>query len=230
MSLLIAFLLACTLSAAPFPAGAAGMNLAAMRQEAAAWLGHEVAQAYPDAVARVRIGAVDNRLRLGACEELRFFLPAGARLWNGGSMGVKCGAPSVWSLYLTYEVQLSGPALTARQPLPAHHLLSPADVDLSRVRYEQDPGSYLRALPARAATQRPMSAGQAILVYDVLQPDAIRAGSKVRVKVNGRGFSVVQEGKALNAAKVGGPVQVKMPSGRVVRGMATAAGEVEVRP
>jgi flagella basal body P-ring formation protein FlgA len=218
------------LMAAPLAVHAGGKSIAAMRQEAAAWLRGEAAQAYPDAMARVDIGKVDSRLHLGSCDAFHFFLPAGARLWSSGSLGVKCTTPARWTLYLTYQVQLTGPALTAQYPLPAHHLLSEADLSLGNVRYEQDPGAYLRAIPFRAATQRPMNAGQAILVYDLLLPDVIQAGSKVRVRVNGQGFSVAQEGKALNAAKAGGSVQVKMPSGRIVRGTATAAGEVEIRP
>jgi flagella basal body P-ring formation protein FlgA len=143
---------------------------------------------------------------------------------------MKCTAPTKWALYLTYQVHLTGPSLTALHPLPARHLLGPGDVTLTNVRYEQDPGSYLREIPAGAVTQRPMNANQPILVYDLILPDVIQAGAKVRVRAQGRGFSVAQEGKALNAAKAGGTVQVKMPTGRIVRGMANQAGEVEIRP
>lgn len=205
-------------------------QMQAMRQEAAAWLSSQVERTYPDALSRVEIGPVDSRLRLGACEDYRFLLSPGARLWSGGSLGVKCVAPAHWTLYLTYQIQLTGPALTALRPLPARHLLSPGDVMMGNVRYEQDPGGYLREIPAGATTQRPLNASQPILVYDLVLPDVIKAGSKVRVRVQGRGFTVAQEGKALNAAKAGGSVQVKMPTGRIVYGTANQAGEVEIRP
>lgn len=216
--------------ASALPAHAAGKEMQAMRQDAMGWLLREVEQAYPDSVPQIEIGTVDSRLHLGTCGRLHFFLPAGARLWSGGSMGVKCEKPNKWTLYLTYRVQLTGPALTAQRPLPARHLLGLEDLALNNVRYEQDPGSYLREMPSGASTQRPMSAGQAILVHDLLLPDVIQAGARVRVKVNGEGFSVAQEGKALNAAKPGGSVQVKMPTGRIVRGTATPAGDVEISP
>ena len=201
-----------------------------MRQEAATWLTREVEQTYPESVPQVEIGTVDGRLRLDACDSLHFFLPAGAHLWSGGSLGVKCEKPGRWTLYLTYRVQLTGPALSALRPLPARHLIGQADVALANVRYEQDPGSYLREIPSGAATQRPVNAGQPVFVHDLLLPDVIRAGAKVRVRVNGKGFSVAQEGKALNAAKAGDSVQVKMPTGRIVRGTATQAGDVDIRP
>ncbi len=216
--------------AVPSMAHAANKGMQDMREEARAWLAGQVAQSYPEAESRVEIGPVDSRLRLGACENFRFLLAPGARLWAGGSLGVKCTAPSQWTLYLTYQIQLAGPALNTSHPVPARHLLGPGDVTPAQVRYEYDPGGYLRQIPDGALTQRPLNANQPLLVRDLILPDVIQAGSKVRVKVQGRGFSVAQEGKALNGAKVGGTVQVKMPTGRIVRGMANQAGEVEIRP
>lgn len=214
----------------PLPSLAGNGYLPALRQEAAAWLSKQVAEVYPDSLAQVEMGPLDERLRLAACDRVQFFLPVGARLWSGGALGVKCAAPSPWSLFLTYQVQLTGPALLAQRPLPARHPLGLGDVALGNVRYEQDPGSYVREIPPGATTLRPMNANQPILVQDLLLPDIIQAGAKVRVRVQGRGFSVAQEGKALNSSKAGGPVQVKMPTGRIVRGVANGAGEVEVRP
>lgn len=201
-----------------------------MREEAKTWLAKQVQRTFPDAEPQVEIGLVDSRLRLGACEDFRFQLASGARLWSGGSLGVQCVAPTQWTLYLTYQVQLSGPALSAAHPLPARHLLGPNDVVPAWVRYASDPGVYVREIPAGAVTQRPMSTNQPILIHDLILPDVVQAGAKVRVKVQGAGFSVAQEGKALNAAKAGGAVQVKMPTGRIVRGTANHAGEVEIRP
>lgn len=216
--------------AMPCMAWAQAMDMGGLRQEAQAWLARQVEQAYPDAVSRVEIGPVDSRLRMADCENPRFFLSTGARLWGGGSLGMKCLAPATWTLYLTYQVQLTGPALTALHPIPARQLLGPGDATLSQVRYEHDPGSYLREIPPGAVTQRSMNRNQPILVQDLILPDVIQAGAKVRVRVQGKGFSVTQEGKALNTAKAGGTVQVKMPTGRIVRGMANQAGEVEIRP
>jgi flagellar basal body P-ring formation protein FlgA len=151
-------------------------------------------------------------------------------LWGGGSVGVKCTGPASWNLYLSYQVRLRGPALVSQGPLPARHLLANEDLVLGQVRYEQDPGSYLQTLPAGATTLRPLPAGQPLLIHDLGLPNVVEAGALVRVRVNGSGFSIAQEGKALNGAKAGASVRVKMPSGRIVRGLATASGEVEIRP
>ncbi|MEW6677085.1 MAG: flagellar basal body P-ring formation chaperone FlgA [Pseudomonadota bacterium] len=201
-----------------------------MRQQATRWLSAQVAQTYPEAEVSVEIGPVDARLRLEACSGFRFFLPGTARLWGGGSVGVKCTGPAGWNLYLSYQVRLRGPALVTQGPLPARHLLADEDLVLAQVRYDQDPGSYLQSLPAGATTLRPLPAGQALLIHDLGLPNVVEAGALVRVRVNGNGFSIAQEGKALNGAKAGASVRVKMPSGRIIRGLATAGGEVEIRP
>ena len=209
---------------------AAGKGMETMRAEAASWLSGQAEQRHPEAVVEVEIGPVDSRLRLGNCNSFKFFLPASARLWGGGSLRAMCTAPAQWNLYLSYQIRLTGPALTARRPLPARQLLAVDDVALGPVHYAQSPGSYLREIPQGATTLRPLSAGQAIMIHDLNLPNVIQAGARIRVRVNGSGFSVAQEGKALNAARAGGDVQVKMPSGRIVRGIATTTGEVEIQP
>lgn len=224
------FLVAWALSAAPFWALADGKGMQGLRHEAQKWLTAQVEQTYAEAIPRVEIGQIDSRLQVGGCENLRFFLPPGARLWGGGSLGVKCTVPSKWTLYLTYQVQLTGPALTATNPLPARHLLGPGDTALVNVPYAQDPGAYLREIPTGATTLRPINARQPLLIHDLVLPDVIQAGAKVLVKVQGKGFSITQEGKALNSARAGGTMQVKMPNGRIVRGRANQHGEVEIAP
>jgi len=217
------------LLAAAIPAHAGGKDMQAFRMGASEWLSQRVEHTFPDTLSQVQMGQVDSRLRLGPCNEVSYFLPPGARLWSTGSLGMKCVSPSRWTLYLTYQIQLTGPALEATRPLASRQLLTPADVTLANVPYAQDPGSYLREIPSVATTQRPISARQPRLVHDLVLPDVIRAGANVRVRVQGGGFSVSQEGKDRKSAKAGGAVQVKMPGGRIVRGLATPMGDVEIR-
>lgn len=220
-------LAAALLAMPPAHAAEAGDGL---RRKAQAWLAAEVARAYPDTQQTVEIGAVDGRLQLPACDAPRFFLPPGSRLWAGGSLGARCEAPKRWSLYLGYEVRLSGPALLSTRPLPARQPIGAGDVQRATVRYAQDPGAYPREIPPKATTLRPIPAGQPIMVFDLALPDVIQAGARVQVRVSGTGFSVAQEGQALNAARAGAPVRVKMPSGRIVRGIASQTGEVDIDP
>lgn len=201
-----------------------------LQQKAQAWLADVVAQHYPDASAEIHIGRLDSRLKLSPCKTLNFSLPTGASLWRNGSLAVQCSAPQAWQLYLSYQISLTGPALVLKTPVASRHPLSLDDFTLTEVRYLDDPGTYLLALPKNATARRPMKSGQPLQTSDLLLPDLIQAGSKVWVRVNGSGFSVGQEGKALNSAKVGESVRVKMPNGRLIRGTANPSGEVEIAP
>lgn len=214
------------LAAAPPP----DQDFQTLRAQAAAWLEGEIARTFPGVQARARVGPVDDRLRLPACARPLFFLPAGARLWDKGSLGARCAGEVNWSLYLSFENRLRGPALVATQPLPARHAPTAAEVESRIIDYAQAPGLHPRTLPPGTRLSRPVAAGQPILIDMLLLPNVIQAGRKVRVEAGGAGFSVSQEGTALNNAAAGESVKVRMPTGRIVQGIATLEGTVAVAP
>ena len=223
-------LLACL--ASPWPAAAANarQDFHALRAQAAGWLEQQAAQAFPGVQAQARMGGVDERLRFPACPEPQFFLPAGSRLWGNGSLGVRCQGEAPWSLYLSYENRLRGPALVTARPLPARHAPAMGDVALQVVDYRQSPDTYPRELPPAARLSRPLAAGQPILIDMLVLPNVIQAGKKIQVRYAGSGFDVSQEGLALNSAAPGEAVKARMPFGRVVHGTATREGQMTVSP
>lgn len=203
----------------------------ALRAQAAIWLEGQIGEAHPDARARVTIGPIDARLHLAHCAGPRFFLATNARLWGRGSLGAVCAdGTTEWTLYMTFDSRLSGPALVATRPLPARHPPRAGDVELREVEYLQSPDRYPRELPAGARVTRPLAAGQAIDIGMLALPNVIRSGNRVVVVARGDGFDVTQEGVAMNNAAAGERVRVKTASGRVIQGIAGADGRIEVRP
>ena len=207
-------------------------DLHLVRQLGNAWLEQQAALAWPGIRARAQTGAVDERLRLAACHEFQFSLPPGAQLGKAGSVKAQCTAPARWSLYLGFQMHLSGPALVARRELPARTILAAADLEVRNIDYEQLPSAYLndarQVVGARA--NRRIPAGQPVLAEGLSRPPAINAGQRVRIVVRGTGFSVNQEGSALNAAAAGEAVRVKIRSGRILHGTAQDDGSVLVQP
>jgi flagella basal body P-ring formation protein FlgA len=59
-------------------------------------------------------------------------------------------------------------------------------------------------------------------------PWAVQQGQSVRLLTSGAGFTISNEGKALNNATDGQIVQVRTASGQVVSGVARSGGVVEV--
>ena len=223
-------LMACLPALPQAHGGGLRQDFRTLRAAAAAWLEAEAVKGYPDTLARVEIGMVDERLNLPACPEPRFFLPSGVDPWGNGSLGARCEAPKPWSLYIRFASRLRGPALIATHPLPARYVPVAGDLELRLLDYDQDPDMYPRELPPGAQLLRPLAPGQALVLTGLRQPDAIRAGQKVRLTVAGSGFTVTQEGVALGNASQGQPVRVKTASGRIVQGVATRDGQVSIRP
>ena len=211
-------------------AGAAMLDVPQLRVQAAAWLEQQAMTAFPGSAAQAQVGEVDARLRMPACTDTRFFLPANAPLWGRGSLGVRCEAPSPWAFYLGYQNRLTGPALVATRPIASRESPTAADIELRQVEYSQSPDLYPRTLPPDAVVNRPLAAGQAIVVNWLTLPTVIKAGNKVRLQTRTATFTVSQEGTALNNAAPGELVRVKTPGGRVVQGTAKQDGTVEVRP
>ncbi len=205
------------------------LDVPLLRAQAAAWLEQRALATFPGIRAQAKVGDIDARLRLPACPELRFFLPANAQLWGRGSLGVRCEAPA-WSFYLSYQNRLSGPALVAMRPIAARESPGAADIELRQIEYTQSPDLYPRALPADARVNRPIAAGQAVVIGSLTLSNVIQAGRKVRLQARTSGFTINQEGTALNTAAPGEMVRVKTPGGRIVQGTANQDGTVEVRP
>jgi len=203
-----------------------------LRQLGNTWLEQQATLAWPGVRARAQTGAVDERLRLAACRDLQFSLPASAHLGNSGSLNVQCAAPLRWSLYLGFQLRLSGPAWIAQRYLPARTILGSADLEARNINYERPPTDYLSSehLPVGARSNRPILAGQPVLAEWLSRPPTINAGQRVRIVVRGAGFSVNQEGSALGAATAGEAVRVKIHSGRIMQGIAQDDGSVLVRP
>lgn len=204
-----------------------------LRMRAERYLHDLVTRADASIRAQVEIGAIDPRLRLTRCAQPLLFLPAGARLYGNGSLGVRCeDTPEPWTLYLTYKISLSGPALVTRWPLAARQMIKAGDLELKEIAYDAPPGDYLRdtALLEGAMAARPLPAGQPLTADRIVRSQTVRAGQRVKIWLSGSGFQVTQEGVALNGAKAGETVRVRTDSGKIIQGQATADGRVLIRP
>jgi flagella basal body P-ring formation protein FlgA len=173
---------------------------------------------------------LDSRTQLSPCSAFEPFLPAGSRLWGKSTVGVRCLGPSTWTVYVQVQVKISGNYLISARPLPPGHVLGAEDIVVR--------SGDLSTLPANIITDQTQaigktikngfSAGQPLRSEQLITPWAVYQGQSVRTVSNGPGFSVSSEGKALNNAAAGQPVQVRTASGQTVSGTARAGGIVDV--
>jgi flagella basal body P-ring formation protein FlgA len=179
---------------------------------------------------KVSIQVEAPRSILPACAVLDAFQPVGSRSTGKVAVGVRCLAPTAWTVYLSAQVRVIGAYVVTVLPLPANHVLSAADFTLR----EGDLGS----LPADVVTGTDdllgyrtvsgLAAGAPLRTALLRAPLAVQQGQVTRVVLNGPGFSVQSEGQALANANRGDRVRIKTRSGQVISGIAQDGQQVVV--
>jgi flagella basal body P-ring formation protein FlgA len=184
---------------------------------------------YPGKVA-VQAGAIDPNLKLAICHDIQVFLPSGSRAWGKTSVGVRCNAPSAWTIYAQATVNVVAQYLVAAAPLAQGRVVTHEDLlfqtgDLTQL----PPGIFTDVTQALGRIVNiSMNAG-AVLRQEMLKVSpVVQQGQTVMITSAGKGFRVSAEGKAMTKANEGQVVQVKVANGQVVSGIARQSGQVEV--
>lgn len=184
---------------------------------------------YPGKVT-VRAGAIDPNMKLAQCPDLQVFLPTGSRAWGKTSVGVRCNAPGIWTIYVQATVNVAAQYLVAAVPLAQGQMVTSQDLLFE--------SGDLTQLPAGVFTDQAQAIGRTVNISmnagTVLRQEMLKItpivqqGQTVKVTSVGQGFSVSAEGKAMAKANEGQLVQVKVASGQIVTGIARNGGQIEV--
>lgn len=184
---------------------------------------------YPGKVA-VAAGAIDPNLKLTQCADMQMFFPKGSRAWGRTSVGVRCSAPSAWTIYVQANVSVNAQYLVAATPLAQGTVVTSQDIlfetgDLTKL----PAGVFTDAAQAIGRTVNISMTAGTVLRQEMLKvAPAVQRGQTVTIISIGKGFSVSAEGQALATANDGQVVQVKVSSGQVITGVAKNGGQVEV--
>ncbi|MDR2787790.1 MAG: flagellar basal body P-ring formation protein FlgA [Candidatus Accumulibacter sp.] len=172
----------------------------------------------------------DARTRLAPCDAYEPFQPAGAAPWGKTTVGVRCLGPSSWTLYVQVRISVETSYLVAARPLMAGQVIGENDFIVRNGDLGTLPATVLMDVEqALGRTVRiGIGAGQPLRGDQLIMPWAVRQGQTVKTLSRGTGFSVSNEGRALNNAQEGQVVHVRTPSGQTVSGIAKAGGIVEI--
>lgn len=179
---------------------------------------------------KVSVRVKQPEVSLPACAALDAFQPVGGRRIGKVSVGVRCLAPTRWTVYLSAEIEVVGTYAVTRQALPANHVLTDADVSL----LEGDLGRLSADVITDVSdivgyrTVSGIAAGAPLRTALVRPPLVVQQGQTTRVVLKGPGFSVQNEGQALANASRGDRVRVRIRSGQVVSGIAEDGQQVIV--
>lgn len=213
--------------------GLSGVIYAADQQDPAAL------QAYAERFLQTQTGGLPGKVtidvkpprnQLPACAALDAFLPAGSRAIGKTTVGIRCLAPGQWTVYLPAQVRVIGRYAVTRQPLPANHVLTAADLELGEGDLGALPNDVVSDPSAMVGyrTVSGLAAGAPLRTSIVRPPLVVQQGQTTRLVLNGPGFSVQSEGEALANAGRGDRVRVKTSSGQVVSGVAQDGQQVVV--
>lgn len=222
------YALAALLLAAASAQAATAMDPAALRRTVDAFL--QVQSAGLPGKVTVTVGNIDTRMTLADCPAPEAFLMPGSKAWGKTTVGVRCAAPSRWTVYIQANVSVLGNYIAAATPLSQGQAITETQL----VTMQGD----LTTLPASIATDKAQVVGRSsnvsISAGTPLRLDTLRSqpvvlnGQMVKLVTAGSGFRITAEGKAIANAAEGQVVQVRTQGGRSVSGIARAGGQVEV--
>jgi flagella basal body P-ring formation protein FlgA len=229
IKLLPALLLAapCAL-AAPAPTTGARQDLPALKAIVVQYLQTQ-AGGLPGQVT-VTVGALDPRMNLAACPAPQAFQQPGARAWGKTTVGVRCTAPSAWTVYIQAQVSVLADYVAAAVPLAQGQAIDASQLVIMKGDIAAMPNGIVTELAqalGRSATVS-LPAGTPLRLDTLRSKPVVQQGQAVRVVSNGNGFSVSAEAKAIGTAGEGQVVQVRTPSGAILSGTARTGGLVEV--
>lgn len=178
----------------------------------------------------ITVGRLAPGTHLPSCTTHEAFTPPGVRLWGKTHIGVRCLEPNIWSVLIPIQITITSQYMTTARPLVAGQLIQADDLQLISGDLSTQPAGVITD-PATALgkmLRNSLAAGQPLRTDQLMAPLIIRSGQTVRLVSKGFSFSVSSEGKAINNVAEGQVVQIRMPSGLVVSGIAKADGTVEV--
>ena len=173
----------------------------------------------------------DNRLSLPHCPHPEAFMAPGGRLWGKSAVGVRCAAPTAWSVYASVQVEVNGEYVVSGRSMAQGETVGPQDLSVMRGDLARLPAGTIID-PAHAIGKQlalSLGAGQPLRKDMLRAPMVVTQGQGVRLLTQGPGFQVSSEGRALGNAADGQSVQVRSASGQTISGVARPGGVVEVR-
>ena len=208
--------------------GAQRQNLPALRTVVEHYLQTQSA-GLPGQVS-VKVGAVDQRMSLPHCPAPEAFQQPAARPWGKTTVGVRCTAPTAWTVYIQAQVSVLADYVAAAVPLAQGQPVEQGQLVLMKGDIAAMPNGILTDM-AQAVGRTPtisLPAGTALRADTLRSKPVVQQGQAVRLVSRGANFSVSAEAKAIGTAGEGQVVQVRTQSGTVVSGTARMGGLVEV--
>ena len=167
---------------------------------------------------------------LPACDAPEAFLPPGAKPWGRVSVGVRCQAERPWTRFVQAHVAVEGSYFVAVRAIDAGRPLGAGDVEERTGDLTRLPRSIVTSAAELngVVTANRVAPGAPLRKELLRGVTVIQQGQAVKVVVQGQGFVVSTEAKAMTGAAVGAVVQARTRDGRLVSGVADEEGQIQL--
>ncbi|MCC8458144.1 flagellar basal body P-ring formation chaperone FlgA [Photorhabdus aegyptia] len=161
------------------------------------------------------------------CERPEIQPAIGGQNWGNLSLPVICHQQRK---FIQVAVSVTGNYLVTRRTISRNDVLSEDDFQVRSGLLEKLPHDLVinKNEIKNSITIRNIPAGQVITRNMLRRPWTVRSGQSVVVIVQGNGFQIRNEGKAINNAAISDKVRVRMNSGHVITGQALENGSVKI--
>jgi flagella basal body P-ring formation protein FlgA len=181
--------------------------------------------------ASVKVFPPETELNLASCNKLDITVPGGPSSINGNiRVGVKCLQANGWTIFLSANVQQKKTYFVTNRQIPYGEILKAEDLVAAQDFPDNIPMDAvfdLRQAVGRGVVEI-VEKNTAILSRHFSNQSVISNGQAVKVLIQGAGFKVTSDGKALGNAGVGQFVKIKLNSGQVVTAIAKTQGFAEI--
>jgi flagella basal body P-ring formation protein FlgA len=178
----------------------------------------------------INVHPIDKNLKLSYCPSPQVFFPSNSKAWGKTTVGIQCGQPNPWNIYVEANVSIIGDYVVAANNLMQGQSLTSSDLILQKGDLTTLPtGFFTDTSVAVGRVARVSLASGSVMKQEMLKmPVVIVQGQNVRVNGVGQGFSVSTEGQALTNAAEGDLVKVRVQNGTIISGTAKNNGQIEV--
>ncbi len=176
------------------------------------------------------ISGLDPSNQLVPCQSFDVSRPNGGQSWGRTNVVVRCLGKAGWRVHVPVHIRIKREFLITARPIPQGQVVDAEDLVTQMGDISELPVNILVdatvVVGKVAATSIP--AGRPLRADMLKAPLAVRQGQTVKVISRGPGFSVGNEGRALNNVQEGQVAQVRLATGQIINGIAKANGTVEV--
>lgn len=228
MLVVVAFASGRSIASADSIAQAKGLAVSDVETQIRAFLEQQT-RSLPGEV-RFSIGPIPNPTLVRQCRSVELAAGQGARSYGRTRVSVKCTEGARWNVLVPVQISLIADYVVSARPIPGGQTLTTDDLSLKTGDLGELPDGIVTDLAQALGriARINLSAGQPLRADLLKARLAVRSGQTVKIHSRGVGFSVTNEGVALNQGAVGEVIKVRLSGGQVISGTAKADGEVEI--